>query len=395
MNIALNSCYSQRFAVRRACAPIGLLLAASVLSSCTLENSINDDPAGNAPSNAFRDTPSERSLTLWSDPGENLLSALAEVEENDRTAVLPAYNRVLGSVFGEAGAYFSALTSYLPFGDALEPEEENCEDSELPDAVEELCLRITGRRPDPDDPEDEGRLPLVIINDLPHAAFQRSVMRKLLGCAQELGFNYLAVEALEEDDAALEARGYVSRSQSGHFTREPQLARLLEDGMRLGYDIVSYEVADHCTDCGYVEAIDRHAEQQARNLAAKTFDVDPEAKVLVLAGARQSYKRVWGPSEPYTTSLGAHLWEQTGYEPYSVDQVAIDLPSMPFGASSPSPPSGMYMASGPDNGQCMGAYTPDTPTGMGHSTRSSCTCHPRATSYAGTGCTRPLTNAAR
>jgi hypothetical protein len=140
---------------------------------------------------------------------------------------------------------------------------------------------------------------------------------------------------------------------------------LLEDGMRMGFDIVSYQVAERCTSCGILESINMHAEAQAANLVAKTFDVDPEAKVLVLAGARQAQKRMWGPGEPYTTSLGSHLWVQSGIEPYSVEQVAIDLPSLPFGASSPSPPSGMYLASGPVNGQCGGSYTPDSPTGMG------------------------------
>ena len=38
---------------------------------------------------------------------------------------------------------------------------------------------------------------------------------------------------------------------------------------------------------------------------------------------------------------------------------------MPFGASSPSPPSGMYLASGPNNGQCMGQYSTNTENGLG------------------------------
>src|SRR5690606_37620092 len=109
----------------------------------------------------------------------------------------------------------------------------------------------------------------------------------------------------------------------------------------------------------------QHSDQQAANIVAETFDVDPDAKVLVFAGARQSYKRIWGPREPYTTSLGARLWERTGIEPYSIDQVAIDLPSLPFGNGDPNPPSGMYLATGPADGQCMGSYTPASPTGLG------------------------------
>jgi hypothetical protein len=86
--------------------------------------------------------------------------------------------------------------------------------------------------------------------------------------------------------------------------------------------------------------------------------------VLVLTSARQAYKRIWG-SEPYTTSVGGHLWEQTGLEPYSVEQVAVDRPSLQFGASPANPPSGMYVASGATNGRCMGSYGQGSPTGMG------------------------------
>ncbi len=343
---------------------LAMTLSGAALPSCTLENKVSD-PDPDVPDNVFLDAPSARSLELWDNPGDNLLAAVAEVEMNDENSVLPAYNRVLGSMLNEVGAYFSAATSYAPFGDTFTLENEECENSELPDAIEELCVAIQGRGPDPDDPEDDGSISIVMINDLPHGAFHRSVMRKLLGCAKEIGFTHLAIEALEEDDATLVARGYVSRSQSGHFTREPQLARLIEDGIAQGYRLVSYDVADRCTDCGPLEAINRQAEQQAQNLMAKTFALDPAAKVLVFSGARQSYKEIWGPDEPYTKSLGSHLWEMSGHEPYSVEQIAVNLPSLPFGASSPSPPSGMYLASGPFNGSCMGSYTPDTPTARG------------------------------
>jgi hypothetical protein len=333
-------------------------------TGCTVSNAVNDDPAGNVASNVYMNGPSERSIGLWVDPGENPLSALAEVEASDRDRVLPVDNRVLGELMGEVGAYFSATTIYTPFSEALQAQTMQCEDSILPDAVETLCASITApRRADADSPG--GPIQLVLVNELEHVAYQRSLMRKLLGCAWDAGFRYLGVEALEEDDAALEARGHVSRSESGEFTREPQMARLLEDGMGLGYDIVSFEVADPCTDCRHVQAITLHAEEQATNLVAKTFAIDAAAKVLVLTTARQAYKRIWGSTQPYITSLGAHLWDQTGIEPYSVEQVAVDRPSLQFGASPPNPPSGMYVASGEVNGRCMGSYGPGSPTGMG------------------------------
>ncbi len=344
----------------RRCFASGALL----WTGCTVSNDVNDDPAGNMAANTYMSGPSERSLSLWADPGENPLGALAEVEASDRDRVLPVDNRILGALMGEVGAYFSATTLYTPFSEALQAQTIECQDSRLPDAIESLCASIGSPR-QADSDSEAGPIQLVLINDLEHVAYQRSLMRRLLPCAWDAGFRYLAVEALEEEGVALEARGHVSRSESGKFTREPQLARLLADGMELGYDIVSYDVADECTNCRRVEEIRLQAEQQATNLVAKTFGPDPAAKVLVLTSARQAYKRLWGADEPFTKSLGGQLWDQTGFEPYSVEQVAVDRPSSAFGASTESPASGMYVASGAIDGRCLGSYGPDSPTGMG------------------------------
>jgi hypothetical protein len=339
-------------------------LASGVLlgTGCTLSNAVNDDPAGNMPSNIYMNGPSERSLGLWTAPGENPLAALTEVEASDRDRVLPVDNRILGSFLGELGAYFSATTTYTPFSEALEAQTMQCDQSDLPDALETLCANIAAPRR-ADDDSVAGPIQIVLVNELQHVAYQRSLMRKLLSCAWEAGFRYLGVEALEEDDAALEARGFVSRSESGELTREPQMVRLIADATQRGYEIVSYEVADRCSDCRHLEAIKMHAQQQAGNLVAKTLAIDPQAKVLVLTGARQAYKQIWGPA-PYTKSLGAHLWEQTGIEPYSIEQVAVDRPSLQFGASAPNPPSGMYAVNGETDGRCMGSYGAGSPTGM-------------------------------
>jgi hypothetical protein len=362
LNDRLNDCRAKDPAWLRSRLRAALAVTALAQAGCTLETAVTDDPAGNASSNAYRAGPAARSVALWSEPGENLLASLVEVEENDRNVVLPVDNRVLGNFFGELGAYFSASTVYTPFESAFEPETMQCQDSELPDAAEELCATLEGARPDNDRPDPPQ---LVVINELPHAAYQRSLVRKLLPCARAAGFTHLAVEALEEDDAALEARGYVSHTVSGPFAREPQLARLLEEGLSLGYDLVSYQVADPCTDCRHVEAITRDAEEQARNLVAKTFAIDPAAKVLVMTSSKQAYKRLWGNNMPYIESIASYLWDQTGIEPLSIEQVAIDLPAVAFGASSAAPPSGMYVATPETDGRCMGSYSPGSPTGVG------------------------------
>lgn len=337
-------------------------LAALLAAGCTLDNSVNDPDQDTPPPNVFRDSPAAQSVMLWEAPGDNLLQSLAQVEKNDEASVSASYNRMLGVMYAEAGAYRSAVTNYQPFGTVLQRQADPCQSSDLPDAVEELCVRL---QDNPDDPEDQDLERLVILSELQHAPSQTVLARKLLGCLKEVGFQYLALEALAEPAAALKARGYVSRTQSGPLMREPQHARLVDDALKLGFEIVDYDVGDHCETCSYTDEMRDHAEQQATTLVSRTLGVDPEAKVFVLAGPRQSYKEPWGPNAPYTTSLGNWVWMQSQIEPYAIDQVEIDLPAMPFGASSPTPPSGMYMASGPNNGQCMGQYTPRTENGRG------------------------------
>ncbi|HVZ34676.1 MAG TPA: hypothetical protein VG963_19740, partial [Polyangiaceae bacterium] len=96
-----------------------LRASAVVLAGCTLQNSTKEFPGGSAPANMFSLQPSERSLELWQNPGDDLLAALTEIEANDKTTVLPQYNRVLGEVLAEAGQYFAALTAFQPFGTAF------------------------------------------------------------------------------------------------------------------------------------------------------------------------------------------------------------------------------------------------------------------------------------
>ena len=148
---------------RRAVAS-GLAIAGALgLAGCTLQNETHDTDANQVSSNVYRDRSSDRSIELWNSPGENLLAAVAEVEQNDKTSVRPQNNRILGQILAESGAYYSAITAYQPFGDTLERQEDECDSSILPDAVEDLCARLAD---DPDDPEDQEEEQLVIISAL-------------------------------------------------------------------------------------------------------------------------------------------------------------------------------------------------------------------------------------
>jgi hypothetical protein len=325
-----------------------LMLGALLVSACTVSN----DKAGGVENEVVQqrnDAPSPESVALWADPGPNLLAALSEVEANDATTVQGLRNIVLGVMSNEAGAYYSAAVGFQPNTTTYRPRMMQCQASILPDAVTEACAALS-------DPE----LRLAFIDETPNFAQHRVFGREILQCARDAGFNYLAVEALEESGQALAERGFVSRTQSGRFMREPQLAGLVEDGMDLGLVPIGFAPYDLCTDCALGQALGTDARARATSLEEQTLNVDPEAKVLVWAGYGQAYKQPWGRAQPYVNTLASYVYADTGIEPYSIVQMTV-APNTTFG---PNQESGMYLASGPNNGSCSGAYSPGSSTGM-------------------------------
>lgn len=332
-----------------ACQLIAPAVAAGMLlvSGCTLSN----ESAGGTDGALLperNDGPSPESFALWAAPGENLLAALEAVEQNDATTVLAARNSVLGLLLNELGAYNSAALAYQPNNTPYRARSMQCMNSVLPDAVTEVCNALL-------DPE----LRLVFIDDTPHFAQHRTLGRRLLQCARDAGFETLVIESLEESGAALAQRGHVSRTQSGRFLREPQLAGLVEDALRLGFAPVGLPHTEFCTDCPLNLALGTDARAQATSLIEALSSAGPDAKVLVWAAQGQAYKEPWGRAQPYVNTLASYVAADTGMDPYSLVQLTVDA-GTDWG---PPAASEMYLASGPANGSCAGSYSPGTGTG--------------------------------
>lgn len=327
----------------------GSAIAGSTLlvCACTLSNESSGGTDGSLLPER-NDGPSAESFALWAAPGENLLSALETVEQNDATTVLAARNTVLGLLLNELGAYNSAALAYQPNNTPYRAKNMQCLNSVLPDAVAEVCNVLL-------DPE----LRLVFIDDTPHFAQHRTLGRRLLRCARDAGFETLVIEALEESGAALAQRGHVSRTQSGPFSREPQLAGLVEEALRLGFEPLELPHTEFCTDCPLNLALGADARARATSLTEALASLAPEAKVLVWAAQGQAYKEPWGRAQPYVNTLASYVAADTGIDPYSLVQLTVDAGT----ALGPPAASEMYLASGPANGSCAGSYSPGTGTG--------------------------------
>jgi hypothetical protein len=345
MTIRIQTRLSVRFTgLASAVSLVGGVLAAG----CTLSNETSGGAEG-IKRDIILPGPSQEGVNRWLSPGDNLLAALVEIDELDSDRVAPADNWLLGVAYSELGAYASAAVSYQPGSSPYGEESMQCESSILPDAVEIICDALQG---------EEQRI--AFIDDVPHFAQHRVLGRRILQCARDAGFEFLALDALEEEASALRERGYVSRSQSGLFVREPQFAGLIEDALQLGFNPITFPVPDLCgPECTPVEAFSASSEQRATLLLAQTLDIDPEAKLLVWAGAGQAFKQPWGNTPPFIESLAYHVFDKTGFDPFSIIQNTV-APGTDLG---PAVPTGIHLAIGPTNGSCAGSYSPPSATG--------------------------------
>lgn len=153
----------------------------------------------------------------------------------------------------------------------------------------------------------------------------RYLVGSLLPELHRLGFNYLALEALDAaDTAGVRQRGFPVGS-SGFYVREPTLANLVREARRLGMHVVAYDAF----------GADRE-QNQARNLLAATIGRNPVARVVVLAGHAHINER----PDPQFKSMAQWFRELSGLDPFTIDQTQLDYAPPPGLAA---PPAGAYV----------------------------------------------------
>ena len=159
---------------------------------------------------------------------------------------------------------------------------------------------------------------IVIVNERHHASPDRLLPLSLLAPLAELGYSYLAVEGIWSGDE-LNERGYPVRN-TGYYSRDVVFAELLRAALSLGYEIVPYEQEPEQGE--NLEGRSAQANRdywQARNIAARTFEKDPESRVLVFCGwghVNEAPSSNWVPMAHFLKNL-------TGIDPLTVDQTSL------------------------------------------------------------------------
>ncbi|HEU4884905.1 MAG TPA: hypothetical protein VFT45_21785 [Longimicrobium sp.] len=163
---------------------------------------------------------------------------------------------------------------------------------------------------------------LVMVNEGHHVPQGRVLTLQLLRGLYDLGYRYLAVEALSSRSGdALAANRYPVLS-TGMYTREPVFGQLLREALRMGYTLVPYDTypagcrptADDPNRCNSLRD-----SMAAENIHARTFAIDPGARVLVHAG----YSHVVKVPRPGGTQWLASWLERRGLAPLSIDQTEM------------------------------------------------------------------------
>ena len=196
------------------------------------------------------------------------------------------------------------------------PDKDPFADLHQQDALATLLKLVEGRR-------------VLMLNEEHGSSVQRAFANVLLDPLKKAGFSYLAVEAIDEDGAALKARGYPVLA-TGTGTRDPALGDLIRRALATGWVVVPYEAsaedrARRPTDKSFFDANNRREAGQARNILERALNADPSARVLVLAGQDQIAEEATGEWMP----MGAVLKQLAATDPLSVNETLMTEHSRP------------------------------------------------------------------
>ncbi len=167
---------------------------------------------------------------------------------------------------------------------------------------------------------------VVMVNEAHHDASSRLLTLRLLPVLYDKGFRYFAAETFNVRDVGLNARGYPVDT-TGAYTSEPVFAALVREALRLGYTLVPYEIerADEGGEGDTLNGQQRRDYEQARHLAERTVELDPEARVLVHAG----YAHIQEVPDEWWTPMAYYFRQRTGIDPLTVDQTTVGEMSEP------------------------------------------------------------------
>jgi hypothetical protein len=156
---------------------------------------------------------------------------------------------------------------------------------------------------------DAKKTRLVVYGEEHHLPQTRSLYEPLLRILWRRGYRYLAAETFTEH--VMKPDFKYPDHESGYYIRDPVFASAVRVAKDLGYKLIAYDTQER-GPAGDASFRDR---TQAENIKARTFDVDPEAKVFVIAGRGHASEET---AQDGWTPMASVLKRLTGINPLTL-----------------------------------------------------------------------------
>jgi len=154
---------------------------------------------------------------------------------------------------------------------------------------------------------------IVMINENHFYPNHRLLVSDLLVNLKEIGYNYLALEALDvKQDSLLNLKNTYPTLKTGFYTSEQNYSNLIRKAKELGFEFVAYE--------NFSSNKDREI-GQAENIYNKTFKINPNSKVLVLAGIDHILEKQTREGKKWMATI---FKEKYNIDPLTISQTHIN-----------------------------------------------------------------------
>ncbi|MEA2204186.1 MAG: hypothetical protein QOE77_962 [Blastocatellia bacterium] len=156
---------------------------------------------------------------------------------------------------------------------------------------------------------EAGKTHLLVYGEEHHLPQTRSLYEPLLRMLWRQGYRYLAAEAF--DDKVMGPDFKYPDYQSGFYLFDPVFASAVRVAKDMGYKLIAYDTKESGPR-GDDSFRDR---TQAENIKARTFDLDPRAKVFVIAGRGHASEET---AQDGWTPMASVLKRLTGINPLTL-----------------------------------------------------------------------------
>ena len=137
----------------------------------------------------------------------------------------------------------------------------------------------------------------------------RKTITYLLPKLKEQGFKYLALEALSPEADSLLNTGARVLNSTGFYTREQNYVELLETAQNEGFILISYD-----------DFTSNRELKQAQNIFDKTLKMDPNSKIVVLAGFGHINESI---DSKGNYLMAGHFKKISGIDPLTISQTTF------------------------------------------------------------------------